>query len=140
MSATLYTNSHLKDFPFSLRWVTASTRPVFDSIIFSFVGLPVGDNVTYQGPLAAWLEFQAPGSTRWVQRYLMVDVVYGNSKTMTQLTIQAKVQLSEPITVSAGSPIILHFATPLTAQIPTESTSSASTAWDVRYGLRGRFV
>lgn len=140
MSATLTINSHLKDFPFSLSWVTASTRPVFDSIIFSFVGLPAGQDVNYQGPVAAWIEYQDPHTKGWSHEYLMLDLVYGDSKGYSQLVIQAKAQLSDSVRVSPGSRFLIHFATPLSAQVPPTSTTIASTAWDVRYGLRGRYA
>lgn len=139
MSARLNINSHLKDFPFALSWTSATTRSTFDGILFSFVGLPAGQTVNYHGPVAAWIGYEESDTRLFAKRHFLLDIVYGDSKANSQLVIQAEVRLSEPIRVNPGSTLTLHFATPLTAQVPPESTTISSTAWDVRYGLRGRY-
>lgn len=140
MSVTLTLNKALPAYPFSIRWDTGEMRLSFDSILASYVGPNTGTLTQYHGPVFAWLQYTDPVTGRYNSAYSMLDIVFGDSTSLSQLVIQFELKLPSPIKVRANSPIILHFATPLSGHVPTESQTFRSTGWDVYYGIRGSYV
>lgn len=140
MSATLRLNKVLKAYPFSIRWETGPSRLNFDSILATFVGPNTGTLTQYHGPVFAWLQYTDPVTGKYHDAYTMLDIVFGDSTSLSQLVIQFELKLPSPIEVKPSSPIILHFATPLSGHVPTESNTFQATDWDVYYGIRGRYA
>lgn len=139
MSATLSYNPEWGAHPILLVWTPAgSGRPNFDTIRITFIGAPMGCNVSYQGDLVSSVVYTDHADGKNKTMTCVTSVSMDDSDAKNRINLNLIVRLDKAINIATSQPLRVWLPTPPPSDVLVK-TNIPSQQFLAYFGLGGNY-